>query len=137
MILCFKKTFCGPENIFSRLFATMSYGSVGSQSIRKTEAISDATSSARKAILIGMAAMTVCCLVSIDSFSRRTALASPVDGLELNAYLTGSQAEEFKKLVSEQTSIDAQMSSLLSREHSLPPEDTKVHVLPHPLRTFD
>jgi hypothetical protein len=46
--------------------------------------------------------------------------------MEVNAYMTSSEAEEFKKLESEQTMINAGMPGLLAQEAKMKAEDTKV-----------
>jgi hypothetical protein len=105
---------------------TMAYGSVEcgtplqSTSPRRTQAL--------RFILIALAATAASCLVAIHFAHRSVSLAGPGDihQMEVNAYMTSSEAEEFKKLESEQTMINAGMPGLLAQEAKMKAEDTKV-----------
>ena len=69
--------------------------------------------------------------VALSSFAyisalRKNSLLEKINGLELNAYLSASQVEQFHNLVSKQTEISAGIAGLLEREREMKPEDTKV-----------
>ena len=79
---------------------------------------------------VSLVASALLCIAAVATISgeRATALVDEVDGLELNAYLTPSDVDEFKKLRSEQEQMDAQIADLVKREGKMKPEDTKVIV---------
>ncbi len=77
-------------------------------------------------VLIGLAVTAACCLVLIHTATPRYSLAVEVNGMELNAYLSASDAEEYNNLVAEQKLMDAKLPALLAAEQQMKPEDTKV-----------
>ncbi len=77
-------------------------------------------------VLIGLAVTAACCLVVIHNANRRVSLAEEVNGMELNAYLSASDAAEYQNLVAEQKLMDAKLPALLAAEKKMKPEDTKV-----------
>ncbi len=82
----------------------------------------------RVAIVAALAGMALAALVATHFAAGRTELVEEADGLELSAYLSADQVEEFKKLRSEQEALTAQIDSLTQREAKMEPEDTKVIV---------
>ena len=56
----------------------------------------------------------------------REDMLEEINNLELNAYLSASQVEEFQHLASEQKTITAGMAGLLEQEKGMKSEDTKV-----------
>ena len=64
--------------------------------------------------VFALVASALLCIAAVATISgeRATALVDEVDGLELNAYLTPSDVDEFKKLRSEQEQMDAQIGRL-------------------------
>lgn len=81
--------------------------------------------------LFAVVASALLCMVGVavtGNGTRAISLVDEVDGLELNAYLTPTDVDEFKKLRSEQEQLNAQISDLVKREDKMKPEDTKVIV---------
>ena len=60
---------------------------------------------------------------------RNHTLLEKINGLELNAYFSASQVEQFHSLVAKQSEISAGIAGLLEREREMKPEDTKVRTL--------
>ncbi len=85
----------------------------------------------RRFIMMGLAAVSACCLMALIATDKRVALVEEADGLELNAYLSSTQAAEFKNLRNEQASLEAEVDSLEKRERQMQPEDTKASSNPN------
>jgi uncharacterized protein YlxW (UPF0749 family) len=101
----------------------MAYGSVESQP-RQTGWTGSASQN-RRFIMIGLATISACCLMALIASDKRVELVEEADGLELNAYLSSTQAADFKNLRNEQASLEAEVDSLEKRERQMQPEDTK------------
>ena len=106
----------------------MAYGSVESQSRLPT--VTGSASQKRRFIMIGMATVSACCLMVLIASDKRVELVEEADGLELNAYLSSTQAADFKNLRNEQASLEAEVDSLEKRERQMQPEDTKASFNP-------
>lgn len=62
------------------------------------------------------------------SAGRRVALVEEADGLELSAFLSKPQVEEYQKMKKEQEELTQQLDSLAERAGKIQAEDTKVIV---------
>jgi hypothetical protein len=102
----------------------MAYGSVESQP--RQPAWMGSASQKRRFIMIGLATVSACCLMVLIASDKRVELVEEADGLELNAFLSSTQAADFKNLRNEQASLEAEVDSLEKRERQMQPEDTKV-----------
>ncbi len=80
--------------------------------------------------MMGLATVSACCLIALIASDKRVELVEEADGLELNAYLSSTQAAEFKNLRNEQASLEAEVDSLEKRERQMQPEDTKASSKP-------
>ena len=67
-----------------------------------------------------------CSLVMLTEFDSSREVLDQVNNLELNAYLSEAQVQEFQHLESEQKTISAATAGLLELESQMKPEDTKV-----------
>ena len=67
-----------------------------------------------------------CSLVMLTEFDSSREVLDQVNNLELNAYLSEAQVQEFQHLESEQKIISAATAGLLELESQMKPEDTKV-----------
>ena len=83
--------------------------------------------------MMGLATVSACCLMVLIASDKRVELVEEADGLELNAFLSSTQAADFKNLRNEQASLEAEVDSLEKRERQMQPEDTKVS--PRPILT--
>ena len=81
-----------------------------------------------RVVLIGLAVTAASCLVTMHFAHSSVSLASADDvkEMEINAYLSSSEAAQFKKLLKEQAIISAKIPALLAKEAKMKPEDTKV-----------
>ena len=62
----------------------------------------------------------------LTEFDSSREVLDQVNNLELNAYLSEAQVQEFQHLESEQKTISAATAGLLELESQMKPEDTKV-----------
>ena len=81
----------------------------------------------RDLVMGGTVALCVLAVLAVG-FHRNagTELVEQANNLEVTAYLSTSQAEEFKSLVAKEASYAAGITDLLKEEAAMPPEDTKV-----------
>ena len=77
-------------------------------------------------VLVGFSAVFLIVVVQNATFESQQNMLEEINNLELNAYLSASQVEEFNKLMSEQKMITAGTAGLLELEQNMKPEDTKV-----------
>ena len=81
--------------------------------------------------MIVIASAGICCLLALIAlngrmFGGRVELVEEADGLELNAYLSSSQVQEFKDLRDKQANMNALIDRLEKSVEHMQPEDTKV-----------
>ena len=75
-------------------------------------------------LLCAVAAAALALLTHIRN--EHQSMLEEVNNLELNAYLSASQVQQFQHLVEEQKTISAATAGLVLLEKQMNPEDTKV-----------
>ena len=102
------------------------YGAVGGEQLDRRVSSWNLYLSRKHTLLLCTVAAAALALLTLISNEHQSMLEE-VNNLELNAYLSASQVQQFQHLVEEQKTISAATAGLLLLEKQMNPEDTKVH----------